>query len=36
MAGLGVPTYELPRIASGVDLTALYELAAELKEQGLA
>ena len=36
VAGLGVPTYELPRIASGVDLTGLYELAAELKRQGLA
>ena len=36
VAGLGVPTYELPRIASGVDLTGLYELAAELRRQGLA
>ena len=33
---LGVPTYELPRLASGVDLGALYELAALLREQGLA
>lgn len=36
VAELGVPTYELPRIASGVDLAGLYELAATLKEQGLA
>ncbi len=33
---LGVPTYELPRIASGIDLGALYELAALLREQGMA
>ncbi len=33
---LGVPTYELPRLAGGVDLGALYEIAALLKEQGLA
>ncbi len=33
---LGVPTYELPRLAGGVDLGALYELAAALKEQGMA
>lgn len=33
---LGLPTYELHRIAGGVDLGALYELAAELCEQGLA
>ncbi len=33
---LGVPTYELPRLAGGVDLGGLYELAALLKEQGLA
>ncbi len=33
---LGVPTYELPRLASGVDLGALYELAATLKAQGMA
>lgn len=33
---LGVPTYELPRLASGVDLGSLYELAAALKDQGLA
>ncbi len=33
---LGVPTYELPRLSGGVDLGGLYELAAALKEQGLA
>jgi len=33
---LDVPTYELPRLPTGVDLGALYELAAELKSQGLA
>lgn len=31
-----VPTYELPRLAGGIDLGGLYELAALLKEQGLA
>src|SRR4051812_15293650 len=36
VADLGLPTYELPRLASGVDLGALYELAADLKKQGLA
>jgi hypothetical protein len=36
VAGLDVPTYELPRLAAGADLGALYELAALLKEQGLA
>jgi hypothetical protein len=34
--GLGVPTYELSRLAQGVDLGGLYELAACLREQGLA
>ncbi|MGI8645946.1 MAG: ArsA family ATPase [Nocardioides sp.] len=33
---LDVPTYELPRVPTGVDLGALYELAAELKNQGMA
>lgn len=33
--GLDVPTYELPRLAQGVDVGALYEIAAMLKEQGL-
>ena len=34
--GLDVPTYELPRLAQGIDLGGLYELAARLREQGLA
>ncbi len=34
--GLGVPAYELPRLPQGIDLGALYELAAHLREQGLA
>ncbi len=33
---LDVPTYELPRLAGGIDLGSLYELAAELCEQGMA
>lgn len=33
---IGLPTYELPRLASGIDLGGLYELAAMLKEQGMA
>jgi anion-transporting ArsA/GET3 family ATPase len=36
IAGLGVPTYELPRLPDGIDLGGLYELAADLCEQGLA
>ena len=36
VAELDVPTYELPRLAGGVDLGGLYELAAALKEQGMA
>jgi anion-transporting ArsA/GET3 family ATPase len=36
VAELGVPTYELPRLAGGVDLGELYELASRLREQGLA
>ncbi len=36
VAGLGVPTYELPRMAGGVDLGALYEFAGLLREQGMA
>jgi anion-transporting ArsA/GET3 family ATPase len=31
---MGVPVYELPRLAAGVDLGGLYELAACLKEEG--
>ena len=33
---IGVPTYELPQLAGGVDLAGLYELAAYLVDQGLA
>ena len=36
VADLGVPTYELERIAGGIDLGCLHELAAALKEQGIA
>lgn len=32
----GRPVYELPRIAAGIDLTALYELAEALTDQGAA
>ena len=34
--GLGVPAYELPLLAQGVDLGGLYDLAACLREGGLA
>jgi anion-transporting ArsA/GET3 family ATPase len=33
---IGVPTYELPRLAGGTDLPGLYELAESLCSQGLA
>jgi hypothetical protein len=33
--GLGLPTYELPRLAQGVDLGGLYDLAACLREGGM-
>lgn len=36
VADYGVPTYELPRLAGGVDLGGLYELAARLRRQGMA
>ena len=36
VAGLDVPTYELPRLPGGIDLGALYELAGQLREQGMA
>ena len=36
VAGLQVPTYELTRLPDGIDLGSLYELAAELREQGMA
>jgi anion-transporting ArsA/GET3 family ATPase len=34
--GLARPTYELPRLAAGIDLGGLYELAADLRDQGMA
>ncbi len=34
--GMGVPVYELPRLAAGVDLGGLYELAGGLRDQGMA
>ena len=34
--GFGAPTYELPLLPGGVDLGGLYELAADLKRQGMA
>jgi anion-transporting ArsA/GET3 family ATPase len=36
VASLDRPVYELPRLPGGVDLGGLYELAATLKQQGLA
>ena len=36
VAGLGVPVHELPRLSGGVDLGGLYELAADLKQDGPA
>ncbi|MCH1867832.1 ArsA-related P-loop ATPase [Nocardioides sp. CFH 31398] len=36
VADLGRPAYELPRLAGGVDLGGLYELAGLLREQGMA
>lgn len=36
LEGAGQPIYELPLITEGIDLAALYRLAAELKEQGAA
>ena len=36
LAGTGRPVYELPALAEGVDLGALYRLADELREQGIA
>ena len=36
IAKIGVPTYELPKLAGGADIGGLYELASELIEQGLA
>jgi hypothetical protein len=36
IAGLDAPTYELTRLADGIDLGGLYELAAQLRDQGMA
>ena len=36
LAALGLPTYELPALAGGVDLGALYEFADRLHGQGMA
>lgn len=36
VAGLGVPTYELPRLPQGMDLAGLYDLADRLRVQGMA
>jgi hypothetical protein len=36
IAELDVPTYELDRQADGIDLGGLYELAADLVDQGMA
>jgi len=36
IAELGRPVYELPFLAGGIDLAALYELADMLREQGMA
>ncbi|SDS16503.1 ArsA-related P-loop ATPase [Actinopolymorpha singaporensis] len=36
VAGLGRPTYELPRLTDGVDLGALFELSHALTAQGMA
>ena len=36
VAALGITSYELPRLPDGIDLGCLYELAAELREQGMA
>lgn len=34
--GFGVPVFELPRLPGGVDLGGLYDLAATLRDQGMA
>lgn len=33
---LGLPLHELPLLAEGMDLAGLYELATELRKQGIA
>lgn len=35
LTGLGLPSYELPLIGEGVDPAGLYELAVELRKQGV-
>lgn len=35
LAGLGLPTVELPLMGEGVSLSALYDLAAEFRKQGV-
>jgi anion-transporting ArsA/GET3 family ATPase len=36
ISGLDVPVFELPRLPDGIDLGGLYELASELRAQGMA
>jgi anion-transporting ArsA/GET3 family ATPase len=36
LGSLGRPTYELPALAGGIDLGALYDLAEQLAEQGMS
>ncbi|PZT68952.1 ATPase [Streptomyces sp. SW4] len=36
LTALGLPLHELPLLAEGVDLAGLYELATELRKQGIA
>jgi len=36
LAKTGLPRYELPLLAEGVDLAGLYELAEVIREQGAA
>jgi anion-transporting ArsA/GET3 family ATPase len=36
LAELGLPSHELPLLAEGLDLAGLYELAAQLRKQGMS
>jgi hypothetical protein len=36
LAGLGLPLHELPLLSEGMDLAGLYELATELRKQGIS
>ncbi|WP_128375325.1 ArsA-related P-loop ATPase [Streptomyces cavernae] len=36
LTGLGLPLHELPLLAEGMDLAGLYELATELRQQGIS